>query len=53
MQKLRHSSAQANFSEQMEDAPEVAGVRVLASTLPGADRDTLRQMSDLFRQKFD
>ena len=52
MQKLRHSSAQANFSEQMEDAPEVAGARVLASALPGADRDTLRQMSDLFRQKF-
>ncbi|MFN2144631.1 MAG: alanine--tRNA ligase-related protein, partial [Anaerolineales bacterium] len=52
MHKLRHSSAQASFSQQMDAAPEIGGVRVLAATLPDADRDTLRLMSDLFRQKY-
>jgi alanyl-tRNA synthetase len=45
--------AAESFDEQIENAPQVAGVRVLTGILPGADRDTLRQMSDKFRQKFD
>jgi alanyl-tRNA synthetase len=51
--KLRHNMAQASFLTQMDASPEILGVRVLTSTLPGADRDTLREMTDLFRQKFD
>ena len=31
---------------------EVKGASVLAANLPGADRNTLRQLSDQFRQKY-
>ncbi len=50
--QLRRDVAAGSFDEQIENAPEVAGVRVLTGVLPGADRDTLRQMTDKFRQKF-
>ncbi|MBN2046076.1 MAG: alanine--tRNA ligase [Anaerolineales bacterium] len=51
IQNLRRQMAHSAFEQQMEHAGEINGVRILASTLPGADRDTLRQMTDLFRQK--
>ena len=50
---LRHKLASSSFEDQIESAPQIAGVRVLTATLPGADRETLRQMTDKFRQKFE
>jgi alanyl-tRNA synthetase len=49
---LRRDIAAASFDHQLEDAPLVAGVPVLTSTLPGADIDTLRQMADRFRARY-
>jgi alanyl-tRNA synthetase len=50
---LRHTKAADSFSQQIENAPEINGVRVLSSILPEADRDTLREMADRFRQKYE
>ena len=50
--ELRRGSAASNFEELLANAPEIGGVRVLAASLPDADRDTLRQMADRFRQKY-
>jgi alanyl-tRNA synthetase len=41
-----------DFKKQLEETPEIDGVRVLASSLPDADNETLRQMADRFRQKY-
>jgi alanyl-tRNA synthetase len=49
---LRRELAAQAFDRLLEGAAEVKGVRVLASSLPGADADTLRAMSDRFRQRF-
>lgn len=50
--QLRKELAGAIFSSQLESVPQVAGVHVLTSILPGADIDTLRQMADRFRQRY-
>jgi alanyl-tRNA synthetase len=50
---LRRELAAGFFDVQIENAPEVDGVRVLTAILPEADRDALRLMSDRFRQKID
>jgi alanyl-tRNA synthetase len=50
---LKHTKAADSFNQQIDDAPEINGVRVLTSILPEADRDTLREMADRFRQKYD
>jgi alanyl-tRNA synthetase len=42
-----------DFKRQMEEAPEIDGVRVLTSTLSDANNETLRQMADQFRQKYE
>jgi alanyl-tRNA synthetase len=47
---LRRELASAEFESSLENAPIVAGVPVLTAILPGADADTLRQMTDRFRQ---
>lgn len=49
---LRYEIAQAEFLHHLEDVPVVAGIPVLTAILPGADMDTLRQMTDRFRQKY-
>lgn len=49
---LRRDTAAGSFEEQLENAEDIGGVRVLAVTLPEADRETLRQMADRFRQKY-
>ncbi|MGD8458021.1 MAG: alanine--tRNA ligase [Anaerolineales bacterium] len=41
-----------DFKTQLEEAPEIDGVRVLTSSLSDADNETLRQMADRFRQKY-
>ncbi|HKJ27339.1 MAG TPA: alanine--tRNA ligase [Anaerolineales bacterium] len=50
---LRRNLAGDTFAQELDNPPTVAGVRVLAVTLPEADRDTLRQMADRFRQKYE
>jgi alanyl-tRNA synthetase len=50
---LRRELAGDSFSNQMENAPEIQGVRVLTGILPEADRNTMREMTDLVRQKFE
>ena len=47
---LRRELASTEFERSLEDAPSVAGVPVLTAILPGSDSDTLRQMTDRFRQ---
>jgi alanyl-tRNA synthetase len=49
---LKHTKAADSFNQEIENAPEINGVRVLTSILPAADRDTLREMADRFRQKY-
>ncbi len=48
----RQELAMADFNRQLENVPVVAGVPVLAALLPDTDADTLRAMTDLFRQHY-
>ena len=48
----RQELAMANFNRQLENVPVVAGVPVLAALLPDTDADTLRALTDLFRQHY-
>jgi alanyl-tRNA synthetase len=50
--KLRQDLAAAEFVRHLQEVPQVSGVPVLAMVLPNADVDTLRQMSDRFRQQY-
>jgi alanyl-tRNA synthetase len=48
-----HQKEIANdFNIQLDEAPEINGIRVLSSNLVDADSETLRQMADRFRQKY-
>ncbi len=49
---LRRGIASDSFAQQLADAPQIGNVRILTAILPEADRDTLRQMADRFRQKY-
>jgi len=49
---LRREMAGESFMDQLENAREIKGVRVLTGIFPEADRNTLREMTDRFRQKF-
>jgi alanyl-tRNA synthetase len=49
---LRRDLAASAFLERLAEVPEVRGVPVLAAELGGADADTLRQMTDRFRQRY-
>jgi alanyl-tRNA synthetase len=49
---LQRKKIADEFNQQLEEAPEVNGVRVLTSLLDDADSETLRQMADRFRQKY-
>ena len=48
---LRRELVGESFEEQIKNAVEVQGIRVLTAILPEAGRDTLRDMSDRFRQQ--
>ncbi|MBN2500219.1 MAG: alanine--tRNA ligase, partial [Anaerolineales bacterium] len=50
--QLRMEIAVEAFNHQIEAVPTVADVPVLTAVIPGADTETLRQMSDRFRQKY-
>jgi alanyl-tRNA synthetase len=48
---LRRELAFNEFAHGLDNPPTVKDVPVLAAELPGADADTLRQMTDRFRQR--
>jgi alanyl-tRNA synthetase len=49
---MRQELAAAEFTRQLAEVPNVKGVPVLAAILPNADADTLRAMTDRFRQRY-
>jgi alanyl-tRNA synthetase len=49
--RLIHEMAADSFDQQLQSSVDISGVKVLTLNLPGADRDTLREMADKFRQK--
>jgi len=50
--RLRQELAGFEFSARLEDVPRVKGIAVLSAILSNADTETLRRMTDLFRQKY-
>ena len=50
--KLRQEGVADEFTKKLADVPLVNGVPVLTAVLKNADVETLRQMCDLFRQKY-
>jgi len=50
---LRREMASVEFIRQLDSVPMVAGVQVLTATLSGANADTLREMTDRFRQRYE
>jgi alanyl-tRNA synthetase len=52
IQRLRQDLVAAEFVRYLAEVPFVADVPVLALVLPNADADTLRQMTDRFRQQY-
>jgi alanyl-tRNA synthetase len=49
---LRREMALSGFNLKLNNVPLVSGVPVLTAILGDANTDTLRQMSDLFRQRY-
>lgn len=49
---LRRNMATHDFDQLMDDVPLVSGVPVLVAELPGADAETLRGMTDRFRERY-
>jgi alanyl-tRNA synthetase len=49
---LRREMGTQDFNRLIEQVPEVNGVPVLIASLPNADAETLREMSDRFRQQY-
>ncbi|MFA5836717.1 MAG: alanine--tRNA ligase [Bellilinea sp.] len=50
--KLRQALASAEFEPSLVNAREVDGVRVLSAVINQADADTLRLLTDRFRQRY-
>ena len=50
--ELRRKMSESRFLDQLADAPRVKGVPVLAALIPDSDPDTLRQLTDKFREKY-
>ncbi|TAK14894.1 MAG: alanine--tRNA ligase [Anaerolineae bacterium] len=51
MQTLRRQDVAAQFEKTLASARQVNGAAVLAAVIPHADRDSLRELSDRFRQQ--
>lgn len=49
---LRQELAAAEFVRRLDEVPQLKGVPALAALLPNADADTLRAMTDRFRQRY-
>lgn len=52
MAQQRQELAAADFNRKLENVPIVAGIPVLTALVPNADADTLRAMTDRFRQRW-
>ena len=50
--RIRQELVSLEFEKKLARVPEVSGIPVLATILQGADADTLRQMTDRFRQVY-
>src|SRR5690606_140584 len=50
--RLRQETAAAQFVKDLDSVPTVAGVPLMARVLANADADTLRAMTDRFRQRY-
>jgi alanyl-tRNA synthetase len=50
--KLRQGSAEEEFRRQLGEAAMVNGAAVLSLLVPDADADTMRQLTDHFRQQY-
>jgi alanyl-tRNA synthetase len=48
----RQEAAASDFARSLDNAPLVAGVPVLTALIANADADTLRSMTDRFRQQY-
>ena len=51
--RLRAQQVADVFDQELNQTEEIHGITVLRTILPDADIDTLREMADKFRQKFD
>jgi alanyl-tRNA synthetase len=51
LEALRRKSAGSQAQDLLESARSINGVRVVAAQVSGVDRDNLRQMADVLRQK--
>jgi alanyl-tRNA synthetase len=51
-QRLRQELVSAEFEQKLDNVAEVNGVPVLAMVLTNADADTMRQMTDRFKQRY-
>ncbi len=49
---LRRKMSAQDFNRLLEDVPLIAGIPVLIADIPNADSETLREMSDRFRQRY-
>ncbi len=49
--RVQQDTALATFTQKLEEESTVEGITVLAANLPHADSDTLRQLTDRFRQR--
>jgi len=52
IEQLRSQLVAGAFNEKLENTKDVEGIPVLATILPNADIDSLREMADKFRQKY-
>jgi len=52
MAALRRDISLVEFTRQLENVSQTAGVPVMAIEIPGADADTLRSMTDHFRNRY-
>lgn len=52
LSEIKHSIAAGSFDQALENTQEVAGIQLLTTIIPDADRDTLRELADKFREKY-
>ena len=50
--ELKTRLALSTFNVQLSNVPTVGGINLLVMELPGADKETLSQLADTFREKY-
>jgi alanyl-tRNA synthetase len=50
---IRNDLRSQEFNQVLQDVPQAGGVPVLITAIPESDADTLRKMTDQFRQKYE